>query len=117
MHRKKLKTWVIAAVGFLMIVAGAVGAGGADEGAARTGAPGWLSLFGVAIQPDNTIFIVGSKAMLLTSTDQGKTWLQRTLQEREGTDLLQDSDLYGIHFIPGGKVGWIVGEDGVIQKT
>jgi photosystem II stability/assembly factor-like uncharacterized protein len=117
MHRNRLKTRVIVAAGLLMIVAGAVGARGAVQGVARTGAPNWLSLFGVAIQPDNTIFIVGSKAMLLTSTDQGKSWLQRTLKEREGPDLLQDSDLYGIHFIPGGKVGWIVGEDGVIQKT
>ncbi len=117
MHLKKLKTCVIAAAGFLMIVAGAVVAGRADEGLARTGAPGWLSLFGVAILPDNTIFVVGSKAMLLISTDQGKSWLQRTLKEREGSDLLQDRDLYAIHFSPGGKVGWIVGEDGIILKT
>jgi photosystem II stability/assembly factor-like uncharacterized protein len=117
MHRNKFKTWVIAAAGLLMIVAGGVGARGAVEGLARTGAPNWLSLFGVAIRPDNTIFIVGSKAMLLTSSDQGKTWLQRTLKEREGSDLFQDRDLYAIHFTPGGKVGWIVGEDGVILKT
>jgi photosystem II stability/assembly factor-like uncharacterized protein len=117
MHRNKLKTWAIAAAGLLMVVAGAVGARGAVEGVARKGAPAWLSLFGVAIRPDNTIFIVGSKALLLTSSDQGKTWLQRTVKEREGSDLFQDRDLYAIRFSPGGKVGWIVGEDGIIMKT
>ena len=117
MHRNKLKSWAIAAVGLLMVVAGAAGARGAVEGVARTGAPGWLSLFGVAIRPDNSIFIVGSKALLLTSSDQGKTWLQRTVKEREGSDLFQDRDLYAIRFSPGGKVGWIVGEDGIVMKT
>lgn len=116
MHRNKLKTWAIAA-GLLMVVAGAAGARGAVEGVVRKGAPSWLSLFGVAILPDNTIFVVGSKASLLTSSDQGKTWLQRTVKEREGSDLFQDRDLYGIRFSPGGKVGWIVGEDGIVMKS
>jgi photosystem II stability/assembly factor-like uncharacterized protein len=117
MDRNKFKTWIIAGAGLLMVVAGAVGARAAVEGIKRTDAPVWLSLFGVAIRPDNTIFIVGSKGMLLTSSDQGKNWLQRTLKEREGPELFQDRDLYGIHFTSGGKVGWIVGEDGVILKT
>src|SRR6185437_7967385 len=94
MHRNKLRTWAIAAACLLMVVgAGAVGARAAVEGVTRTGAPPWLGLFGVAIKPDNTIFVVGSKALLLTSNDQGKTWLQRTLKERDGSVLFQDRDL------------------------
>ena len=117
MHRNKLKTWAVAGACLLMVAAGAVGARGAVEGVTRTGAPGWLSLFGVAIRPDNSIFVIGSKALLLTSSDQGKTWQQRTLKEREGSDLFQDRDLYSIRFSPAGKVGWIVGEEGIILKT
>jgi photosystem II stability/assembly factor-like uncharacterized protein len=117
MHRNKLKSWAIVAACLLMVVAGAAGARGAVEGIKRTGAPPWLSLFGVAIRPDNTIFVVGSKALLLTSSDQGKTWLQRTLKERAGGDLFQDRDLYAIRFSPGGKVGWIVGENGIVMKS
>ncbi len=117
MHRNKLKTWAIAIASLLMMAAVAAGARAAVEGVPRTGAPGWLSLFGVAIRPDNSIFVVGSKALLLTSSDQGKSWLQRTIKEREGSDLFQDRDLYAIRFSPAGKAGWIVGEDGIIMKT
>ena len=117
MHLNKFKTWAVAGACLLMVVAGAVGARGAIEGTPRTGAPAWLSLFGVAIQPDNNVFIVGSKGMLLTSTDHGKTWVQRTIKERQGSDLFQDRDLYSIRFSPAGKTGWIVGEDGIILKT
>jgi photosystem II stability/assembly factor-like uncharacterized protein len=118
MHRNKFKIWAIAVAGLLAVVAaGAAGARAAVEGAARTGAPAWLSLFGVAIRPDNSIFIVGSKGLLMTSSDQGKSWLQRTVKERAGSDLFQDRDLYGIRFSPAGKAGWIVGEDGIVMKT
>jgi photosystem II stability/assembly factor-like uncharacterized protein len=117
MHLNRFKTGAIAAASLLMVMAGVVRAGAAIEGVPRTGAPSWLSLFGVAIEPDNSIFIVGSKGLLLTSSDQGKTWLQRTIKEREGTDLFQDRDLYAIRFTTAGKIGWIVGEDGIIMKT
>jgi photosystem II stability/assembly factor-like uncharacterized protein len=117
MHFSKIRAWAIAGACLAMIAAGAVGAHGAVEGVTRTGAPNWLSLFGVAIQPDNHILIVGSKGLLLTSNDQGKTWTQRTVKERPGSDLFQDRDLYSIRFAPGGKVGWIVGEDGIVMKT
>jgi photosystem II stability/assembly factor-like uncharacterized protein len=117
-HFIKFKVWGIAAAGLLIIVTGATAASrGATEGVTRTGAPRWVSLFGVAILPDNTIFVVGSKALLLISSDKGKTWLQRIVKEREGSELFQDRDLYAIRFSPGGKVGWIVGEEGVILKT
>ena len=117
MHLRKIKAWAIAGALLAMIVAGAAGARGAVEGVTRSGAPNWLSLFGVAIQADNKVLIVGSKGLLLTSSDQGKTWTQRTVKEREGSDLFQDRDLYAIRFAPGGKVGWIVGEDGIVMKT
>jgi photosystem II stability/assembly factor-like uncharacterized protein len=113
----RFKTWAIAGACLIMMAVGAVGARGAIEGVTRTGAPNWLSLFGVAIQPDNHILIVGSKGLLLTSDDQGKTWTQRTVKERPGSDLFQDRDLYAIRFASGGKVGWIVGEDGIVMKT
>lgn len=76
-----------------------------------------MSLFGVAIRPDGGIFVVGSKALLLVSTDHGKTWIQQTLKEREGSDLFQDRDLYSIRFAPDGKSGWIVGEEGTALHT
>ena len=117
MHLNRFKTWAIAGACLLIVAAGAAGARAAIEGIPRTSAPSWLSLFGVAIEPDNSIFIVGSKGLLLTSTDQGKSWLQRTIKEREGTDLFQDRDLYAIRFTPSGKIGWIVGEDGIIMKS
>ena len=74
-------------------------------------------MFGVAIQPDGSIYAVGSKASLLVSTDNGKTWTLDTIQERNGDALFQDRDLYSIRFAPDGKTGWIVGEDGLILKT
>jgi photosystem II stability/assembly factor-like uncharacterized protein len=117
MHLSRFKAWAIVGACLIMMAVGAVGARGAIEGVTRTGAPNWLSLFGVAIQPDNQILIVGSKGLLLTSSDHGKTWLQRTLKQRPGSDLFQDRDFYAIRFASGGKVGWIVGEDGIIMKT
>jgi photosystem II stability/assembly factor-like uncharacterized protein len=117
MHRTRFKGWAIAGACLLMVAAGAVGARGAVEGVLRSGAPPWLGLFGVAIRPDNSIYIVGSKALLMVSTDQGKTWTQRLIKERLGSDLFQDRDLYAIRFGPSGKAGWIVGEDGIIMHT
>lgn len=102
---------------FLMVAGGPVVADNATQGVTRTSAPGWLSLFGVAIRPDSKIFIVGSKALLLTSSDQGKTWIQQTLHERPGGDLFQDRDLYSIRFDSTGKAGWIVGEEGLVLHT
>ena len=54
----------------------------------------------------------------MTSTDHGKTWVMRTIKEREWrSELFQDRDLYSIRFAPDGKGRWIVGEDGLILKT
>jgi photosystem II stability/assembly factor-like uncharacterized protein len=92
-------------------------AGAALEGQTVTAIPPWIGLFGVAIQPDGTIYAVGSKASLLISTDKGKTWAIDTVRERNGDALFQDRDLYSIRFTPDGKTGWIVGEDGLILKT
>jgi photosystem II stability/assembly factor-like uncharacterized protein len=86
----------------------------ATQGQIRTSAPPWLSLFGAAIKPDGSIYVVGSKALLLTSTDHGKTWIQQTLKERPGSALFQDRDLYSIRFTADGNAAWIVGEEGTI---
>jgi photosystem II stability/assembly factor-like uncharacterized protein len=112
----RIKTWTLGTVCLLMLTAGAVVARGAVE-QKRNGAPPWLGLFGVAIRPDGSIFIVGSKALLMTSTDQGKTWVQHIVKERPGSDLFQDRDLYSIRFTPDGKSGWIVGEEGTIMHS
>jgi photosystem II stability/assembly factor-like uncharacterized protein len=93
---------------------GPISVHGATEGQVRRSAPAWLSLFGTAVKPDGTIFIVGSKGLLLTSTDHGKTWIQQTLKERPGSALFQDRDLYSIRFTPDGSAAWIVGEEGTI---
>jgi photosystem II stability/assembly factor-like uncharacterized protein len=114
---KRAKLWALAGVCLVTVAAGAVKARGAIEGQVRTSAPPWMSLFGVAIRPDGGIFVVGSKALLLVSTDHGKTWIQQTLKEREGSDLFQDRDLYSIRFAPDGKSGWIVGEEGTVLHT
>jgi photosystem II stability/assembly factor-like uncharacterized protein len=92
-------------------------AGAALEGQTVTAIPPWVGLFGVAIQPDGTIYAVGSKASLLISTDKGKSWTIDTVHERNGDPLFQDRDLYSIRFAPDGKSGWIVGEDGLILKS
>jgi len=101
----------------LMLVVGAVGARGAIQGQVRKSAPSWLALFGVAIRPDGSIFVVGSKALLLVSTDHGDTWIQQTMKERPGSDLFQDRDLYSIRFTADGKNGWISGEEGIVLHT
>ncbi|MBF6559076.1 MAG: hypothetical protein IVW56_02210 [Candidatus Binataceae bacterium] len=117
MHRTRFKAWAIAGTCLLMVAVGAIGARAAIEGAKIKAAPPWLGLFGVAIRPDNSIYIVGSKALLMVSTDAGKSWTQRLIKERPGGDLFQDRDLYSIRFGPGGKSGWIVGEDGLVLRT
>jgi photosystem II stability/assembly factor-like uncharacterized protein len=86
----------------------------ATEGQVRRSAPAWLSLYGTAVKPDGSIYIVGSKSLLLTSSDHGKSWIQQTLKERPGSSLFQDRDLYSIRFTPDGNAAWIVGEEGTI---
>jgi photosystem II stability/assembly factor-like uncharacterized protein len=93
---------------------GAWSAHGASQGEVRRAAPPWLSLFGAAVKPDGSIYVVGSKALLLTSADQGQTWIEQTLKERPGAPLFQDRDLYSIRFAPDGNTAWIVGEEGTI---
>lgn len=101
----------------LAIAISAMAAPTAPEGQKRSGAPPWLGLFGTAITPDGKIFIVGAKALLLVSTDHGKSWTQTTLNERAGDQLFQDRDLYSIRFSPDTKLGLIVGEDGTIMRS
>ncbi len=109
---------MLAGVCLLMLAMGVVGARAAAEGQPGNGPPPWLGLFGVAIQPaDGTVFTVGAKGLLMTSTDQGKTWKQSPVQLREGGELFQDFDLYSIRFSPSGKTGYIVGENGTVLRS
>jgi len=101
-----------------LLLAIAVGARAAVEGQPRNGPPSWLGLFGVAIQPaDGALFTVGAGGLLMTSSDQGKTWRQIPLHLREGGELFQDYDLYSIRFTPDGKLGYIVGENGTVLRS
>jgi photosystem II stability/assembly factor-like uncharacterized protein len=99
----------------MLVALGGIRARAAIEGQRVAAPPHWLGLFGVAIRPsDGAIFAVGAKALLLVSTDHGKSWMQVPVKVRDGTELFQDWDLYSIRFAPDGKAGFIVGEGGVI---
>jgi len=100
--------------GLVALSVGTMSARSASEGQIRKSAPPWLSLFGAAVKPDGSIYVVGAKALFLTSTDHGQNWIQQTLKERPGSPLFQDRDLYSIRFTPDGKAAWIVGEEGTI---
>jgi len=112
--RTRIQITILLAVSMALMGIRTMSALGATEGQVRQAAPPWLSLFGAAVKPDGSIYIVGSKALLLTSTDHGKTWIEQTLKERQGSALFQDRDLYSIRFTPDGKAAWIVGEEGTI---
>jgi len=116
LNRRKAQTSILLLVSLILALpwTGAAVAPGCADSQVRTSAPAWLSLFGAAIKPDGNICVVGSKALFLTSSDQGKTWIEQTLKERPGSPLFQDRDLYSIRFTPDGKTGWIVGEEGTI---
>jgi photosystem II stability/assembly factor-like uncharacterized protein len=112
--------WFWALAGTLAVatfVAGAAVSHGAINGKRLTGAPPWLSLYGIAIRPDGSIYVVGSKGLLMVSTDQGKSWDSRVLHERPGNVLFQDRDLYSIQFSSDGKSGWVVGEMGIAMHS
>jgi photosystem II stability/assembly factor-like uncharacterized protein len=112
------KIWAAFGLALLTIAVAAIGARGAIEGEKSTHAPSYLSLFGVAIRPnDGAIFAIGSKALMMASTDHGKTWIQTTLPVRDGGPLFQDLDLYSIRFAPDGKTAFIVGETGTILRS
>jgi photosystem II stability/assembly factor-like uncharacterized protein len=64
----------------------------------------WEPLYGIAVH-NGTWFIVGARGVVLTTSDQGKTWHRRSLIDR---------DFYCIRFTPDGKRAWITGEDGLI---
>jgi photosystem II stability/assembly factor-like uncharacterized protein len=109
--------WALALACALTMVAGAIGAHAAIEGEKSTGAPHYVHLFGTAIRPDGAMFVVGTKAALLTSNDKGQTWTLQRLHEREGGEVFQDRDLYSIRFAPDGKTAFIVGELGTILRS
>jgi len=111
--RKKTQIGIVVSA-CLLLGTGAAVSRAATQGQVRQSAPPWRSLFGAAIRPDGSIYIVGSKALLLTSNNNGKTWTEQILEERPGSALFQDRDLYSLRFSPGGSAGWIVGEEGTI---
>lgn len=114
MSLRRSWSWALAGVLATAIVAGAGAvSSGAISGKQVSGAPTWLSLYGLAIRPDGSVYVVGSKGLLLVSTDHGKSWESRVLHERPGNVLFQDRDLYSIQFSPDGKSGWVVGEMGI----
>src|SRR5216684_3424721 len=116
-RRNKATIWALAGACLLTVAISSAGAFGAVEGTVRKAAPSWLSLFSVTMKSDGSIYIVGSKALFMVSTDHGKTWLQRMLPERPGSTLFQDRDLYSIRFTADGKTGWICGEEGIMLHT
>ena len=113
-NRQSTQVGIIVGVCLLLLGVGTMVTRGATEGPDRNAAPPWLSFFGAAIRPDGSMFVVGSKALLLTSTDHGKTWIQQVVRERPGSALFQDRDLYSIRFAADGTSGWIVGEEGTV---
>jgi len=120
--RKKIrtmgKTWTAISLSLLTMGLAALTARAAIEGEKSTHAPSYLSLFSVAIRPsDGAIFAVGSKALMMASTDHGKNWIQATLPVHDGGPLFQDQDLYSIRFGPDGKTAFVVGEAGTILRS
>ncbi len=118
---RRCSLWALAGAVMLagLFAGGAIssGATGATNDGKMAGAPVWTSLYGVAIRPDGSAYVVGSKGLLLVSGDRGKSWDMQTLHERPGDVLYQDRDLYAIRFTPDGKSGWIVGERGIILHS
>jgi photosystem II stability/assembly factor-like uncharacterized protein len=98
-------------------------AGFASPSRAQAAAPGpeqgvhyWESVYGAAILPGRC-YAVGSKALLLVSTDNCHTWDRRKLREQPGSNMFQDLDLYDIRFAPDGKTVWIAGEEGLVLRS
>ena len=117
MRQAKSTMRVLLSACLLIVAIISSGAFGALEGTVSTAAPPWLSLFAVTMKSGGSIYIVGSKALFMVSTDHGKTWLQRTLTERPGSPLFQDRELFSIRFTADGKTGWICGEEGIVLHT
>jgi len=65
--------------------------------------------FDVAILDPQRALIVGYGGKIIETEDGGMSWKEI----KSGTD----KSLYSIDFAPGNKVGWIVGEEGLVLKT
>lgn len=110
--------WALAGVvAGVAVIAGTLVSSAAIRGSTVSGAHPWQALYGVAIRPDGSIYIVGSKGLLMVSDDHGKSWNEQVLHERDGNVLFQDRDLYAIQFTPDGKSGWIAGEMGIVLHS
>src|SRR5690242_9508338 len=110
--------WALAgAIAGMLLLAGTPATSGAISDRTVSGAHPWQALNGVAIRPDGSIYIVGSKGLLMVSDDHGKQWNEQVLRERAGNVLFQDRDLYAIQFTPDGNSGWIAGEMGIVLHS
>lgn len=117
MRLQKGAFWALtSAVAGVALIASTLGFA-AISGRKVSGAHPWQALYGVAIRPDGSIYIVGSKGLLMVSDDHGNSWNEQVLHERDGNVLFQDRDLYAIQFTPDGKSGWIAGEMGIVLHS
>jgi photosystem II stability/assembly factor-like uncharacterized protein len=65
--------------------------------------------FDVAVMDPKRALVIGYGGKIIESTDGGFTWNQ--------IDADTEKALYSIGFAPGGQVGWIVGQEGLILRT
>jgi photosystem II stability/assembly factor-like uncharacterized protein len=72
---------------------------------------------GVAFSSPQRVVAVGGKGLVVQSDNAGQSWQSVLVDERKGNPFYQDQDLYDVQFASGGKVGWIVGENGLILHT
>jgi photosystem II stability/assembly factor-like uncharacterized protein len=80
------------------------------------GAQSFDNIYSVAPLAPGRWLAVGSKGLVLESSDDGETWRRRVLPERSNqrVDVFQDWDLYSVRFTPDLKAGWLSGEKGLI---
>src|SRR5260370_38183640 len=102
------------AVAGVALIAGSLVSNAAISGRTVSGAHPWQALYGVAIRPDGSTYIVGSKGLLMVSNDHGKGWDEQVLHERDGNVLFQDRDLYAVQFTPDGRSAWLAGGIGTV---
>jgi photosystem II stability/assembly factor-like uncharacterized protein len=105
----------------LTLLAASLGGGGDGRAAASGNSEvplrQWDQLFSVQCLAGGKCFAAGSKGLLFTSPDAGRTWSRHVVEESPGGVLHQDLDLYCVRFAADGRKGWIVGEEGLVMRT
>lgn len=74
----------------------------------------WDTFFSVTSVGSGKWYVVGKDGVLLTSSDDGRTWTRRQLAQRGD---LSWYDLYSVRFANDRRSGWISGENGIILHT